>query len=118
MSLNFAAISPHPPIIIPEIGQSELAKVEQTVRAMKKLSQRFLEAEIETLLVISPHMLIYPDRFSIAGMKKLFGTFASFNAPDLIMEFENNLELAQKIGNSSRGEKIETLLYDNGGEFF
>jgi len=118
MSLNFAAISPHPPIIVPEIGKGELSKVLPTVQAMKKLAATFREAEIETLIVISPHMLIYPDQFSIAGMKKLFGTFASFGAPDLMMEFANDLELAEIIDKKASAEGIKTLLYDNGGEFF
>lgn len=119
MSLNFAAISPHPPIIIPGIGEPEdLEKAGQTVQAMKKLAFAFQKSEIDTLIVISPHMLIYPDRFSIGGMKKLFGTFASFGAPDIIMEFNNDLELAREIDEISEPSDIKTLLYDNGGEFF
>ena len=41
MSLNFAAISPHPPIIIPEIGKDDLEKAGSTVQAMKKLAFEF-----------------------------------------------------------------------------
>lgn len=118
MSLNFAAISPHPPIIVPGIGSSQdLQKVASTVAAMRKLANIFRETEIETLLVISPHALIYPDRFNIGAMKKLFGTFASFGSPDIILEFPNNLELAQQIDHQAADNDIKTLLYDNGGEF-
>jgi len=119
MSLNFAAITPHPPIIVPPIGKEEdLQKVSNTILAMKKISSKFKEAEIDTLIVISPHMLIYPDRFSIAGMKKLFGSFAQFNQPDLVFEFENNLELANRINEAANAQGVKTLLYDNSGEFF
>lgn len=119
MSLNFAAISPHPPIIVPGIGTpADLPKVASTIAAMRKLANIFREAEIETLLVISPHSLVYPDRFNIAGMKKLFGTFASFGAPDIMMEFSNDLDLARQINDSAIKEDLKTLLYDNSGEFF
>jgi len=119
MSLNFVAISPHPPIIVPGIGNNQdLQKVSSTVLAMKKLAAAFKEAEIETLIIISPHTLVYPDRFNICGMKKLFGTFASFGASDIMMEFANDLELAAQIDQTANKEGIKTLLYNNGGEFF
>lgn len=119
MSLNFAAISPHPPIVVPGIGGGEdLEKAGETIRAMKKMAHAFQEAEIETLIIISPHMLAYPDKFSICGMKKLFGTFASFGAADIMMEFMCDLELARNIDEDSNAERIKTLLYNNDGEFF
>lgn len=119
MSLNFAAISPHPPIIIPEIGSLEdLQKVSSTVLAMKKLSGIFKAAEIDTLIIISPHSLIYPDRFNICGMKKTFGTFAQFDQPDIIMEFNTDIDTALSIDTLSRENNINTVLYDNGAEFF
>ncbi len=119
MSLNFAAITPHPPIIIPGIGSpKDLEKVALTVQAMRKLANSFREAEIETLLVISPHTLVYPDRFNIGGMKKLFGTFAPFGAPDVMLEFPNDIDLAREIDAQANQQDIKTLLYDNSGEFF
>lgn len=119
MSLNFAALSPHPPIIVPEIGTPEdLQKVSSTVLAMKKLAHIFIEAEIDTLIIISPHSLVYPDKFSICGMKKTFGTFAQFGQPDILMEYENDVDLAIDIDKAAQKENIKTLLYDNNGEFF
>jgi len=119
MSLNFACITPHPPIIIPGIGSpKDLEKVSQTVNAMRKLAHSFREAEIETLIVISPHTLIYPERFNICGMKKLFGTFAPFGAPDIMMEFANDLEFAAELDKCAPVNNIQTLLYNNDGEFF
>lgn len=119
MSLNFAAISPHPPIIIPGIGSpADLQKVGQTVNAMRKLANFFREAEIETLIVVSPHTLVYPDRFNICGMKKLFGTFVPFGAPDIMMEFVNDLEFAAELDKCAAENNIQTLLYNNDGEFF
>ncbi|KKQ90420.1 MAG: Extradiol ring-cleavage dioxygenase class III protein subunit B [Berkelbacteria bacterium GW2011_GWA1_39_10] len=119
MSLNFAGISPHPPIIIPKIGSlDDLQKVGNTILAMKKLSSTFKNAEIDTLIVISPHMLVYPDKFSICGMKKLFGTFAQFDHPDIVFDYESDIDLAIEIDKKAKSEGIKTLLYNNDGEFF
>jgi aromatic ring-opening dioxygenase LigB subunit len=118
MSLNFAAISPHPPIIVPGIGTEEdLQKAADTVFGMKKLASAFKEAEIDTLIVISPHSLIYPDQFNVAGMKKLFGTFSQFGAPEIMMELGNDIDLALEIDKAANKEGLKTLLYDNNGEF-
>lgn len=119
MSLNFAAISPHPPIIVPGIGtEKDLQKAAMTIQAMKKMAFAFQKAEIDTLIIISPHMLIYPDKFSICGMKKLFGSFANSGAPDIIIESNNNLDLAHEIDQQCNMEGVKSLLYDNEGEFF
>lgn len=118
MSLVFAAISPHPPLLIPQIGGQDLQKISETVLGMRKLANIFREAEVETLIVISPHSLVYPDRFNVAGMEKVFGSFAQFNAPDVIMEYKNDLELAHQIDNATNKADLKTLLYNNSGEFF
>lgn len=119
MSLNFAGISPHPPLILPEIAEpTDLAKVGETVLGMKKLATDFKNAEIDTLVVVSPHGLIYPDKFNICAMKKLFGTFASFGHPDLIVEGENDIDFVSHLKKVTDENTIPSVFYDNGGEFY
>lgn len=119
MSLNFAGISPHPPIILPEIGtKDDLAKVSDTIFGLKKLAHILSQAEIDTLIVISPHSLIYPDKFNICGMDKLFGTFAQFNSPETILEFKNDIELTKLISEELKTKNINHILYNNDLEFF
>lgn len=118
MSLIFAAISPHPPLLIPQVGGKDIQKVSETVLGMRKLANVFKEAEVETLIVISPHTLVYPDRFNVCGMEKVFGTFAQFGAPDVMMEFKNDLELVAQIDEAANKADFKTLLYNNSGEFF
>lgn len=118
MSLNFAGISPHPPILIPEIGKDDLNKIGDTAVAMRKLAHHFYEAEIETLIIISPHGLVYPNQFNISAMRKSFGTFAQFDAPNVTLEYENDLDLVAKISEACQKNDINVLTYDNGGEFY
>jgi AmmeMemoRadiSam system protein B len=118
MSLNFAAISPHPPLLIPEIGKEDLVKVADTTVAMRKLAHTFGDAEIDTLIVISPHGLVYPDRFSVSAMSKNFGTFAHFDSPNITFGYNNELELVDEIIEQANFENIPIVAYDNGGEFY
>ena len=53
--LVFGVISPHPPIIIPEIGGSETEKVKKTIAALESAADKLAAAKPDKLLVISPH---------------------------------------------------------------
>lgn len=113
----FSALVPHPPIIIPEIGGEETKKVKETISAMKKLADKLEKSDPDTIIVISPHTLAYPDRFNICGMNQLKGNLAHFGAPQVSLEFENDLQLVKKIDKSCEKHGVSTLLYDNGDHF-
>lgn len=55
MSLVFGVISPHPPIIIPEIGGSETEKVQKTIKALETAARDLAVQNPEKLIIISPH---------------------------------------------------------------
>ncbi len=116
MPIVFGAISPHPPIIIPKIGGTEIAKVEKTIKAMKKLASKLEKAEPDILIVISPHGLVYPDRINICGMSKLKGDMANFGHPEIEFHYENDLDLVAAIDKAANKDSIETLPYDNAAQ--
>lgn len=118
MSLNFAGLAPHPPLLVPEIGQEDTIKVKKTVDALEKLATIFGDAEIETLIVISPHSLVYPDRFNISTMEKNSGSFAQFGHPEITFNYKNDTELVYKIAEACQKENIPFVPYDNGEESF
>jgi len=56
MSIVFAAISPHPPILLPEVGSEEdRKKVEKTIKSLEILSKKFKESNPEQIVISSPH---------------------------------------------------------------
>lgn len=121
MSLNFAAFTPHPPIIVPGIGEEDdQQKAANTIVGMRKLSAAFNEAEIDTLVVISPHFsnAVITDKFQIGCSEKLFGTFAQFQHPDIMVEQKNDLEFVDILQNYLEKENIPSNLFDRGGEYF
>ncbi len=53
--LVFGVISPHPPIIIPEIGGAETEKATKTISALETAAKRLTDAKPDKLIIISPH---------------------------------------------------------------
>lgn len=111
MSLDFVAITPHPPIIVPEIGGNDTKKCQNTVKAMEKLADKLCEARPQTIIVISPHTLIHADRFAIYASPKFFGDFAQFGAPNTSFHLENDLALASAIAKESNNNNINAYLF-------
>lgn len=112
--LVFAAIVPHPPILIPEVGKEETKKVGKTIAAYEKLAADLAAAEPDTIIIISPHMIHYPHLFTVCGMPYLAGSFEAFGAENVEWRGTNDIELAAEIVDKSEDESLPAILYDNG----
>ena len=56
MPIVFAAISPHPPIILPSVGSPEdRAQVKNTIEALEKLGKKIKEIKPDKIIVSAPH---------------------------------------------------------------
>lgn len=64
MSLVFAGIAPHPPILLPSIGKENVAKVQATKTALEQMEKDLYVSKPDVIMVISPHGQYYPDVFS------------------------------------------------------
>lgn len=65
MSLVFAAITPHPPVLIPSIGKDNIKQIEKTKQAMERLEKDLYASKPEIIIVISPHGDLKSDAFTI-----------------------------------------------------
>gem|GEM_PF-4832798 len=48
--ITYAALAPHPPLLIPDIGGSRLKEVSPTVEGMKQLAQEVAKSSPECLV--------------------------------------------------------------------
>lgn len=103
--LKFTSICPHPPLLIPSIGQDSLLKISSTVEAMKKLGGEIKNSEISTIVIISPHGPVQRDFMSITGSDSLGGNFLQFG-DKTSMKFENNLDLGLSIKRVAKKIKV------------
>lgn len=71
---------PHPPLIIPDVGKGEERKIQHTIDAYREAARRIGELRPETILLISPHQVMYADYFHISPGKRAKGDFDQFRA--------------------------------------
>ena len=76
----YTALSPHPPLLIPEIGGAKIQEIEQTVRGMREMARQLVDSCPETLVFLTPHGNIFADAISALGEKRLEGDFSNFAA--------------------------------------
>lgn len=107
-----AYLMPHPPIIIPEIGRGEESKITDTLKAMDKIACDVAEKRPDTIIIISPHGTLFRDAISIMGTPRLKGDFGQFRAKNIIIEKENDIELAREIDGEAWSKGIPTVLMD------
>jgi len=109
---KFASICPHPPIMIPSIGENHVSEIKSTVRAMLELEKKIEEKEISTIVIISPHGPVQMDAMSINGNAIIKGNFLQFGN-DISMTIENNLDLVENIKKISEIKNITTEIVGN-----
>lgn len=103
--LSFAAICPHPPLLIPEIGREDTYKVQNTIGAMNELAQELSQRQIDTILVVSPHGPVFMDFMSVNLAERLIGDFSDFGS-DIKMDLQNDTELARLIKDIADTNKL------------
>ena len=97
MAILAAAAVPHPPIILPEVGQGEEKKIEATTRAYHEVMARAAALKPETVVIISPHATIYGDYFHISPGESGSGDMGQFRAPQVKFDVTYDEEFVQVL---------------------
>ncbi|MFN2530005.1 MAG: AmmeMemoRadiSam system protein A [Pyrinomonadaceae bacterium] len=108
-SIVFAGIAPHPPIMVPEVGRSAIPQVQNSISGMMELARRVIDADVETVVLISPHAPLEFDVFIAYGDDRVYGDFANFNAAETHFEIEVDHEMLHAITTSAATSKYEVL---------
>jgi len=110
MPLVFAAIAPHPPVLIPEIGQDNLKKLKKTKAAVEKLESELYAAKPESILIISPHGQVMPEAFNINLSPNYQSDFKEFGDFGLMLEFKSDYMAIQNIRAGDETQKKVNLV--------
>lgn len=113
--LKMIGLTPHPPLIIPDVGRGELAKVEQTVAGMKQLSRRIYQAAPELLIVITPHGPLLREGIAVIAQPLLEGDFSRFGAAGVKVSLETDALLLEHLQRESEGEGLSLIALGAGG---
>ncbi|MBI4881048.1 MAG: AmmeMemoRadiSam system protein A [Planctomycetes bacterium] len=103
----FAGLLPHPPIVVPEVGQARLAECQATCAACREFAARLVAARPDRLLLVSPHAPRRTTTFGIYGGERLRGDLGRFGARAAAVDLKNDAEAAQGIEQAARRAGLE-----------
>lgn len=101
-----AFMVPHPPLIIPEIGKGEEKKIQDTIDAYHEVGRRIGALRPDTIVLISPHQIMYADYFHISPGKSGKGDFGQFRAGQVEMKVTYDTEFAENLGKLAEAGEI------------
>ena len=104
MSIIAAFMVPHPPMIVPEIGRGSEKQIEKTVKAYERVADEIAALKPETIIISSPHSVMYSDYFHISPGARASGSFADFRATQVRFDVEYDEELVKRL--STRAEAL------------
>lgn len=105
MPLVFAAIVPHPPLLIPAIGKDSIKKIERTRLALERLEEDLYIAHPDIIVIISPHGQQMPDSFAINTAAKYESDLRQFGDLTTKINFNGEIMLPNLIHSASCSEK-------------
>jgi len=97
MPIIAAYMVPHPPMIVPAVGRGSEKQVEATFRAYERVADEIAGLKPETIIISSPHSIMYADYFHISPGVKASGSLAEFGAPEEKFEVEYDQELVNLL---------------------
>lgn len=97
MSILATFMVPHPPLIVPAVGRGGEKQVETTIKSYEKVADEIASLSPETIVITSPHSIIYSDYFHISPGKHAKGSFATFRAPEVKFSEDYDEDLVDKI---------------------
>ncbi len=97
MSVIAAYMVPHPPMIVPQVGRGSEKQILKTIQAYETVAAEIAEIRPETIIVTSPHVVMYADYFHISPGKQATGDFGRFRAPEVSFRVRYDTELVKAV---------------------
>jgi MEMO1 family protein len=97
MTLVGCFVTPHPPIIVAEVGGPNLARVRDTVASMTRLSEEMAALRPDTVVVTSPHTPFARNQMGVSLAPEYRGSLAFFGASQVRVDTKGDVVLGQRI---------------------
>lgn len=106
MSLIGTFIVPHPPLIVPQIGRGQQKEIQKTIDAYEEVARRIAALKPNTIIVTTPHSVMYSDYLHISPGEHAEGDFKDFGAPDVQMAVDYDSAFVQTLSTLAKQEGI------------
>lgn len=92
-----AYIVPHPPIVLPEIGQSLHKQIQATYESYEKIARQIASLSPDTIVIISSHAPAYVDTIAISSGVGASGNLARYHHPELTYDVTYDQAMIKEI---------------------
>lgn len=107
MAILGAFIVPHPPLIIPRVGKGEESKIQKTIDSYHEIARRIAKLKPDTIIVTTPHSILYSDYFHISPGASAKGSFARFGAGDVSFTVRYDEEFVEALEAMAERNQVE-----------
>ncbi|MDR3305741.1 MAG: AmmeMemoRadiSam system protein A [Clostridiales Family XIII bacterium] len=101
MAVAAAYLVPHPPLIFPEVGRGKQLEIRETTDAYLAVSEEVAALRPDTVVVVSPHAVMYADYFHISPGRSAAGDMKQFGASGLRIGADYDEEFAERLASLS-----------------
>lgn len=106
MAVKGAVMVPHPPLIIPDVGRGQEKAIQATINAYHKAAKKIASWKPDTVVVLSPHSIMYADYFHISPETGARGDFGQFRAPQVKIQVQYDTELVEALSQEAEAREI------------
>ena len=106
MSVLAAFMVPHPPMIVPEVGRGSEEQIRETTRAYERVADEVAALQPDTLVITSPHAVMYADYFHISPGSGATGSFNRFRASGVRFSEQYDEDLVKRICTLAQAEDL------------
>jgi AmmeMemoRadiSam system protein B len=110
MPIVFAAITPHPPVLIPTIGKDAIKKIEKTKKSMERLEEDLYAAKPDILIIISPHGSYFKTSFTVNVCPEYETDLKEFGDLATKLKFKGELQISSRIIEATKAKKIPAVM--------
>ena len=107
MPMLGALLTPHPPVLLPEVGRGREREISDTGQAMCAAAREVARWNPNVLIVSSPHTILYGDYFHIAPGGGAAGDMSAFGAPQVHIRAKYDVALRDEIVARARAAGLE-----------
>ncbi len=109
-------VTPHPPIVVPEVGGAELRHADPTVRSMQAVRAKAAALRPDTIVLLSPHAPMMTRKMGVSLASAYEGDLAYFSAPEVAVEVEADEGLARRLLESVTAGEVPVAVTASPGE--
>ncbi|MEW6032560.1 MAG: AmmeMemoRadiSam system protein A [Bacillota bacterium] len=106
------AVSPHPPIVVPEIGENNLDRVQKTRDGLQQLAGLVRGLNPDTVVIIAPHGPVVRGAVTLLSSPILEGNFREFGISGTSLRYGNDVRFVNRVQSEAADRGVQVVAAD------